>query len=660
MAFLLPGQFFRTTEEAASKTPGTPKKSDEPEKPVNPMQASKEDMPRLLAVASPLRRGGARGMQARPSPMKLQLSEAIITEEPEEPKASQAKPKSEPEKKAERLPPVVSVRKMAAKGCAIVLLRDSAVLELSVAMKVAVVGGVCVQVTRHTRKARGDDEEEEQGVFVAWGHRVENKVPVSEEAIEDYFNGLSDVGKTPAGLTAKPPFEEELQRFELTSTGPLPLNKQAKKDEASAEQMLQGPHGKPELVRSLWKAKQELDDIWNKPPPPMGRSLMQRVARDELFPHSGKEGKEHENRAGEKLEELATAVGLLEGVPPGAAFLDLCGGPGAWSQFLLDRPNLPLQGYGFTLRSYTGKEDDWQAEEKDDWYPDLLENPNWTALWGADGSGDLLKPWNLEHSAQQLRDRGGVFLCVADGGFSDKSIPPNQLELYFYRLFLGEILMAASCLQPGGRFVCKLYTSCSTATSALLFLTTRLFDHVSVVKPMTSRVSGPERYLYASGFRVGQETKEIISALTSSQNIGAGASPFQVPLLTPIVAASNLIKDEQFLKQLQAMVGRLLERQAGSLRATLDRAEELEELALGLADEAEAGAVQWEAAAAARREQVAIERAARHAEKDRQREERRRTESGYTHRGGRGNRAARGEERNHQAARPGQNRRGFR
>jgi len=193
--------------------------------------------------------------------------------------------------------------------------------------------------------------------------------------------------------------------------------------------------------------------------------------------------------------------------------------------------------------------------------------------------------------------------------------------------------MAASCLQAGGRFVCKLYTSCSTATSALLFLTTRLFDHVSIVKPMTSRVAGPERYLYASGFRVGHETKEIVSALSCSLNVSAGASPFQVPLLTPIVVAGNLQKDEVFQNQLQAMVATLLQRQAGSLRSILDRAEQLEEMALTVSEKAEAGSLQWQAAAAARREQAAIEREARHAEKDRQREERRRAEGHSSRRG---------------------------
>jgi len=507
-------------------------------------------------------------------------------------------------------PPVVSVRRMPAKGCAIVLLRDKAVLDLSVAMRVAVVDGVCVEVRKHIRKkelAVENAAEEPEGVFVAWGHRVARKVDISEEGLEAYFNGLSTVNQ-PVGLAIERPFEEQLQSFLLTSGGPLPLSTLPKVDEAVAAKMLDGVHGRPELVQELWDAKEQLDELWNKPPPPLGRNMMQRMARDQLFPHSGKEGEKHENRAGEKLEELSQFVGLLEGVPVGAAFLDLCGGPGAWSQFLLAKPELAMRGFGLTLRSGSGDAADWQSQEKDDWYPDLLQHPKWSALWGADGTGDLLKPKNLEHAASSLKKSGGVFLCVADGGFSDKAIPPNQLELYFYRLFLAELLTSISVLQPGGRFVCKLYTACSDAMAALLFLTTRLFDYVAIVKPMTSRVAGPERYLYASGFRGGAETEAIRAAMVCSQNLGNGASPLQVPLLTPLIAHANLVRDIRFIEQFQTMVSRLCERQAGALRAIVGRANQLEDIAMDAAEKAQTGSGKWAAAAAAQREAAASAR----------------------------------------------------
>jgi len=256
---------------------------------------------------------------------------------------------------------------------------------------------------------------------------------------------------------------------------------------------------------------------------------------------------------------------------------------------LLAQSHLRLRGFGFTLRSGVGGVEDWQAEEKDDWYGELLSRRDWQALWGSDGSGDLLKPGNLEHCTKQINKNGGAFLCVADGGFSDKEIPSNCLELYFYRLFLAELLTAASCLKVGGRFVCKLYSSYSTASSALLFLTTRLFQSVSVVKPRSSRVSGPERYLVAFGFRGNAELKEVKAALLQSHQFGGDKSLMQVPLLTPIVSADDLVRGASFTKQLRDMSTTLCQRQSQALRATLERADFLEEVAMDAASHAAPG-----------------------------------------------------------------------
>ena len=74
--------------------------------------------------------------------------------------------------------PVLSVRKMGHRGCAIVLLRDEAPVSLAERLAVAVIDGVCVELRRHKR---------ELGVFVAWGHRVERKASVSEEALAKWL-----------------------------------------------------------------------------------------------------------------------------------------------------------------------------------------------------------------------------------------------------------------------------------------------------------------------------------------------------------------------------------------------------------------------------------------------------------------------------------------
>merc|ERR1712232_213804 len=213
---------------------------------------------------------------------------------------------------------------------------------------------------------------------------------------------------------------------------------------------------------------------------------------------------------------------------------------------------------------------------------DLYQNPNWTALWGADGTGDLLKPGNLEHCVKQLA-REQVLLCVADGGFSDDAIPQNLQELYFYRLFLAELLTAVSCLGQGGKFVCKLYTSFSASTSALLFLTTRLFESVEIVKPVSSKATGPERYLVASGFCDTAESSAIQAALERTHAAGGGASPLVTPLLTPLIDVDQLAKDQAFNDSMKTMVSDLCERQTQALNSVVDRAIFLENMAMDCA-----------------------------------------------------------------------------
>jgi len=445
----------------------------------------------------------------------------------------------------EALPAVVSVKK-SHRGCAVVILRDNAIIDRCALQRVAVIDGVCVEMKRHSKKSKAAEPGEEPavGIFCAWGSKVERKMPMSEEGIEEFFNSLAGV-PCPKGLAYTSPFQEGHISFPLASDGFNMLSFNIEKTEANKEQVLSSRYCQRHMIESQWAAKDRLDALWARPPPPMARSLITRIARSQLFPYSGEKGQDHENRAGDKLAQISEVIGLLDGIPHGAAFLDLCGGPGAWSQHLLDKTHLGLRGFGFTLKAASGDAGDCQAEAGDEWYPDLHQHPDWTALWGKDGTGDLLKTGNVEHCVDGLYPHN-VFVVVADGGFSDAAIPPNLRELYFYRLFLAEVWTAALCLSPGGKFVCKLHNTFSDSTAALLFLTTQLFDSVSIVKPMSSSPTGSERYLTASGFRADEQTATICSALKRSHAFGQGASPLTTPLLTPTVDPESLQQDKTF------------------------------------------------------------------------------------------------------------------
>merc|ERR1712137_686183 len=115
-------------------------------------------------------------------------------------------------------------------------------------------------------------------------------------------------------------------------------------------------------------------------------------------------------------------------------------------------------------------------------------------------------------------------------------------------------------------------------TIALLYLATRIFDDVKIVKPMSSRVTGPEKYLAAIGFKgTGcSEFSEVHTAPRRSHEEGAGHSPLKVPLLSPIVSLEALQRDDEYVSNCRAMAEGLCKRQAGALTAILERAALLE------------------------------------------------------------------------------------
>jgi len=480
-------------------------------------------------------------------------------------------------------PCVISVRK-SPKGCAVVLLRNQDVWQRAIDQTVAVIDNVCVEMRAHVWKGSQQDDEESNcfGIFVAWGFKVERRVPVDEEAIREYFEDLAarrDLKDFASA--AERPFDEEFLRLPIRSSGNvvIPRSYKPKVEVASLEKLRDAGYCDSKAIEALWREKDRVEAIWEIPPPPMGRSLLLRVARVQLFPHSGEGKDEHKNRAGEKLAELSEAVDLMSGVPRKSGFLDLCGGPGAWSQYFLNLP-YEMQGYGFTLKSSTGSDDDWHAVSRDDWYPDLMHHRNWTALWGSDGTGDLLKTGNLDHCALALYGKR-IHIVAADGGFSDNNIPAFQQELFVSRLILAELLMAVSVLERKGKFICKFYTAFSDSMAGMLFAASRFFDDVSVVKPQTSRATGPERYLVATGFRGKDAAPELFQALRQTHYVASGESPLTVPLVSPVVPRELMHADENFMTSLREMGNRLCVRQALALKAVVDRTELLEEVALG-------------------------------------------------------------------------------
>lgn len=144
-----------------------------------------------------------------------------------------------------------------------------------------------------------------------------------------------------------------------------------------------------------------------------------------------------------------------------------------------------------------------------DWIPFLQQSDRFVVSSGKDGTGNILSIANIHHLCNQIRKETmyskefskGVFLVVADGGFTLNDRKAMVKEVYHAKLFVSETLCALKCLRQGGVFIMKMYHTYTTFSFSLLFLLSVVFDVVKIVKPIKSRMTNDEKYVYCSGFK---------------------------------------------------------------------------------------------------------------------------------------------------------------
>lgn len=183
-----------------------------------------------------------------------------------------------------------------------------------------------------------------------------------------------------------------------------------------------------------------------------------------------------------------TAAGA-EGRPMQAAFL--AEGPGGFVEaFCRYRRNNPGDRlHGMTLHTGDRRVPSWR----------LPRDVPMQVCVGADGSGDLYDPRNVEALVRQA-GASSCDLVTADGGF-DFSHDFNGQESASLPLLWAETQAALRLQKPGGCFVLKVYdVSCANTMCVLQFLAER-YDRLHVTKPLTSRPANSEKYVVCCGYR---------------------------------------------------------------------------------------------------------------------------------------------------------------
>eukprot|EP00928_Gymnodinium_smaydae_P068794 TRINITY_DN5205_c4_g1_i1.p1 TRINITY_DN5205_c4_g1~~TRINITY_DN5205_c4_g1_i1.p1 ORF type:complete len:463 (+),score=118.87 TRINITY_DN5205_c4_g1_i1:110-1498(+) len=339
-------------------------------------------------------------------------------------------------------------------------------------------------------------------------------------------------------------------------------------------------------VLDLWKQKTRLDKLFDD-----GRSALYWRAREELYPAGASRPQQraakaaHGNRAGEKLAEIVDAVGgfgdtVFRPAGEDTVFLDVCGAPGAWSQYfyrVAAERGRSARGFGFSLRGGTNP-------LSCTWYEDLLARRDFSALYGADGTGDVCAAGNIAQVVAEV-GRQAANLVLADGACGVGSNwggehLENYQEIIASRMVLSEVLLMLQVLGTGGCFVCKIFDTFSALTVGVLLIASLLFEEALVVKPRHSRVVNSERYLVGKGFRGASAAGfdgmlAVVRAAHTAWPSPGAEGPWSGSAPTRLLPDALLTASEAFRRSVCEMTSKLCCRQALALRAVLDRTDEL-------------------------------------------------------------------------------------
>lgn len=176
--------------------------------------------------------------------------------------------------------------------------------------------------------------------------------------------------------------------------------------------------------------------------------------------------------------------------------VNIAEGPGGFIEALL---NYRYKYYrqtdninAITLKSVTKEIPGWDKAQNF-----LRENPNIKINYGADDTGNIYKLENIKHFTNIIGEKADF--VTADGGF-DFSSDFNEQEKQSLRIIFCEIVLAITCQNLGGTFICKFFDLYSKTSIKLIYLLKCIYNEVIIDKPVTSRPANSEKYIICKDF----------------------------------------------------------------------------------------------------------------------------------------------------------------
>jgi hypothetical protein len=189
---------------------------------------------------------------------------------------------------------------------------------------------------------------------------------------------------------------------------------------------------------------------------------------------------------------------------------------------------------GMTLMDPTNQSYSIPAWKKSDTF--LRDHPQVKIEKGFDGTGNLLVAENFKYLYDTYG--GSMDLVTGDGGF-DFSTDFDHQEVNVLPLLYAQIACAVCIQACGGSFVLKIFDLFTTPTIDLLALLSSLYDHVSLIKPVTSRYANSEKYVVCTGFRLDKSELPALFDVLYRNFYTACYSPY-TPTVASLFSTTNV------------------------------------------------------------------------------------------------------------------------
>ena len=216
-----------------------------------------------------------------------------------------------------------------------------------------------------------------------------------------------------------------------------------------------------------------------------------------------------------KMYEMITILNLINENKPTKKFthFDICGFPGAFifatNHYI--KTKTKIEEYDWYVQSYNENIDDNQQRSYfDDKYKLVHKNPD-KFLYGSIKSGyngDITNIDNIKEYIKIFKDKS-VDLVSSDCGLGIDWEKSHLREIQMIKIHFAQFVCGISVLKKDGHIIMKNYSQMKPLSISIIYLMTKLFKYVYLVKPETSRQYGREIYLVGKNYYKNLSDKQI-------------------------------------------------------------------------------------------------------------------------------------------------------